>query len=97
MPESSPALNRSDRGIIWAAILAWLLAVVVYAWHFWLRHFWFWCDLGLGTRGEWGQFGDYIGGVINPIVGLATVVMVVQTFLFPRRSAFGSDSQADFF
>lgn len=85
MTESSPAPNRSDRGIIWAAILAWLLAVVVYVWHFWFRHLWFWCDLG--TRAEWGQFGDYIGGVVNPIVGLATVVMVVQTLRVTRSEA----------
>ena len=87
MTESSPAPNRTDRGIICAAILAWLLAVALYAWHFWFRHFWFWRDLGWGSSGEWGQFGDYIGGVINPIVGLITVVLVVRTLKVTRTEA----------
>ena len=27
--------------------------------------------------GDWGTFGDYIGGILNPIVGLATVLLVI--------------------
>lgn len=36
---------------------------------------------------QWGQFGDYLGGVVNPIVGLATVVLVVITLRVTRDEA----------
>ena len=27
--------------------------------------------------GDWGTFGDYVGGLLNPVVGLATVLLVI--------------------
>lgn len=34
---------------------------------------------------HWGQFGDFMGGVINPAIGLATVVLIIQTIKFQRK------------
>ncbi|MGL4476173.1 MAG: hypothetical protein ACRCT7_17220 [Shewanella sp.] len=31
----------------------------------------------LGNQEQFGQFGDYLGGVLNPILGFATVVLLV--------------------
>ena len=28
---------------------------------------------------EWGQFGDFIGGIVNPSVGLVTIILLVLT------------------
>jgi hypothetical protein len=40
-----------------------VVVVAVYAGRFWRHDF---ADM----PGAWGEFGDYVGGVINPIVGL---------------------------
>lgn len=34
---------------------------------------------------KWGQFGDYLGGVVNPAVGLVTVFLVVISIAIQRR------------
>ncbi len=41
----------------------------------------------LGGPEEWGQLGDYLGGVINPVVGIVTVVLVVMTLRVTRAEA----------
>lgn len=30
-------------------------------------------------HGEWGQFGDFVGGIVNPSVGLVTIILLVLT------------------
>lgn len=32
----------------------------------------------------WGQFGDYVGGLINPVVGVATVLLIIITIILQR-------------
>lgn len=41
----------------------------------------------LGGPEAWGQLGDYVGGLLNPLVGLATVVLVVRTLQYSRDEA----------
>lgn len=38
-----------------------------------------------GLRAALGQMGDYFGGVLNPIIGIATVVLVFITFITQRK------------
>jgi hypothetical protein len=39
----------------------------------------------IGGPNDWGAFGDYIGGVINPIVGLGTVLLILLSISLQRR------------
>jgi hypothetical protein len=39
------------------------------------------------TVAEWGQFGDYMGGLLNPVFGLITVVLVAATLRSQTRAA----------
>jgi len=41
----------------------------------------------VGGPEEWGQLGDYLGGVINPVVGIVTVVLVIMTLRTTRQEA----------
>lgn len=34
---------------------------------------------------DWGAFGDFIGGLVNPVVGLATVILVIFSISIQRR------------
>jgi hypothetical protein len=40
-----------------------------------------------GGSSNWGQLGDYVGGLINPIVGIVTVVLVIRTLRVTRQEA----------
>ena len=37
-----------------------------------------------GDQETWGQFGDYLGGLINPVVGLITIVLLILTLTAQR-------------
>lgn len=39
------------------------------------------------TAAEWGQFGDYMGGLLNPIFGLISVVLVAATLRSQTQAA----------
>lgn len=30
-----------------------------------------------GTQAEWGQIGDFFGGMLNPVIGLITIIFIV--------------------
>lgn len=42
-------------------------------------------DRRLGSSAQWGEFGDFIGGVVNPLVGLGTVLLIVFSIALQRR------------
>ena len=35
---------------------------------------------------HWAEFGDYVGGILNPIFGFVTVVMLLHTLLQQQKS-----------
>lgn len=39
------------------------------------------------TAAEWGQFGDYMGGLLNPIFGLISVVLIAATLKSQTQAA----------
>ncbi|MBV6414858.1 MAG: hypothetical protein OMOMHJEC_02694 [Xanthomonadales bacterium] len=64
------------------AISMFLAAVAAYALYFgWYQ------GLPVGGTGAWGEFGDFVGGVINPVVGLVTVLLVARTLWATRLEA----------
>jgi hypothetical protein len=46
---------------------------------------------------EWGQFGDYFGGLLNPIFGLISVALVAATLRSQTRSAAKQKFEGQFF
>jgi len=36
-------------------------------------------------RDDWGVFGDFLGGVLNPIVGIATIYLVLTNLIVQRK------------
>lgn len=40
-----------------------------------------------GQPEAWGQFGDYFGGLLNPLIGIITVVLVLRTLKLTRQEA----------
>lgn len=71
-------LASSARITVLAALLFAFLVVSAYVMHFSQGQF-------SGAPENWGQFGDFIGGVINPAVGLATVYLVFVSITLQRK------------
>ena len=40
-----------------------------------------------GAGEKWGQYGDFVGGIVNPAFGVMSVYLVVQTILEQRRQS----------
>lgn len=63
---------RNFPRIVWFVVLAYVSSLVVYGINL---DFWPFSD----SVAEWGQFGDFIGGFINPLVGLGTIILLAST------------------
>lgn len=40
-----------------------------------------------GDPDSWGQFGDFLGGLLNPLVGIITVLLILETLRITRKEA----------
>ncbi|UML94871.1 hypothetical protein [Shewanella xiamenensis] len=60
---------------IWLFVVLGSIAVLLLGVYFY--HFWYKLDFKLGNQGDFGAFGDFLGGVLNPILGFATVLLLV--------------------
>ncbi|MCC7596743.1 hypothetical protein IGS61_04550 [Janthinobacterium sp. FW305-129] len=82
--DNSKVLDQDVKQLIlikWAAILVVVISLVLLGLYF--KQF---GALGLSSdNGHWGTFGDYFGGVINPIVGMLTVFLVLHSIRIQRR------------
>lgn len=78
-----------DNALKIASVVLWILggALVVYALRFAGRPF--------GDVDDWGAFGDYIGGLVNPAVGVVTVLLIVMTLRVTRVEAHRTRKQMD--
>lgn len=83
------AVNREkDLRTHWLAIGVIFVGILFYFLNFAVRPFWNckntnapdcewqWFSDATGT---WGEFGDFIGGTINPFIGLLTVILLVRS------------------
>jgi hypothetical protein len=44
-----------------------------------------WIELLSNDKGEWGTFGDYVGGVLNPLFSLAALFAVLHTIQLQNK------------
>lgn len=67
---------RSEKSFKWLIILLAIVASCLLAFYFLNFHG------GIGDKGDFGAFGDYFGGVLNPILGFATVGLLVWSLKY---------------
>jgi len=65
-----PSMPRSIKGTLAMLVAFAIIVVGVYLLHFGASY-------PLGDQATFGQFGDYIGGLINPILSFASVVILL--------------------
>ncbi len=73
------------------------ITLIVIVWYFYFSHFNHWGSpldifdtskwMGLSNdKGEWGTFGDFVGGVLNPILTFITIVMLINSLKLQREA-----------
>ncbi|MBS0043360.1 hypothetical protein KFE26_13775 [Shewanella sp. M16] len=67
---------RAETSFKWLIILLAIVAGCLLAFYFSNFHG------GIGDKGDFGAFGDYFGGVLNPILGFATVGLLVWSLKY---------------
>jgi len=61
-----------------AVVVAAFFVITVFVWNFHGKSI-------SNSPGDWGTFGDYVGGILNPVVGMATVLLVIISIVIQRR------------
>jgi len=80
MGEKAIEENRSiDLFSIVLIFATWVLLVSLFAW----TSYWFSGELGKSPE-QLGQFGDFFGGIINPLFSLASFVLLIRTLTYTR-------------
>lgn len=97
MPTLLPAKLRSagsNRIFWWIALIASVATCVLCG-----SFFVYWLYFGKSeiskTPAEWGPFGDFIGGVTNPILSLFTLLSVLLTLLLQSRQLESTRDELD--
>jgi hypothetical protein len=83
MRESSDQPPRADRLVISVAVLATLAIIAVYLYAA-IRFHW----TPSNDPADWGPFGDFLGGVLNPMVAFAALILLYKTYSFQRTELF---------
>jgi hypothetical protein len=81
-----PEPPAGSSNILWVAGSIFLIAFIACAIHF--SNSWLAecldpekCDVSSGAdyRAAWGQFGDFMGGLVNPLIGLITIFLLLRS------------------
>lgn len=64
--------------IIKIAIFAWTIVILSYAINFRVHEI-------SGKSGDWGTFGDFVGGTLNPLLSFFALVILLKTFSMQRK------------
>ncbi|MCL1121189.1 hypothetical protein N7V09_12435 [Shewanella seohaensis] len=67
---------RTEKSFKWLIVFLAIVAVCLVAFYFLNFHG------GIWDKGDFGAFGDYFGGVLNPILGFATVGLLVWSLKY---------------
>ena len=70
-PQTGQQTHESEKSFKWLIILLSIVAACLLALYF--MNF----NGGWGNQGDFGAFGDFLGGVLNPILGFATVGLLI--------------------
>jgi len=70
-------ISRGQKAFYGITIVS-ICALGTYLWHF--------AGLGWSSKQEvWGQFGDFLGGLLNPAVGLVTIYLVLANVRMQQK------------
>lgn len=80
----------------WLWLVVFLLALGALGGVFFTYLYWFKIKLGFHTSHDpevWGQFGDFVGGILNPILSFITVLILIVTSLYQQKQYENSEKR----
>lgn len=80
----------------WLWLVVFLLALSAFGGVFFSYFYWFKMTLSFHTSHSpevWGQFGDFIGGLLNPILSFITVMILIVTSLHQQKQYENSEKR----
>ncbi len=84
-PGNTPEIPRSLKVLVYLSVMVAAAALGLYVWQF---HF------GLSTKHDvWGQFGDYVGGTLNPLFAFTALLALLYTIVLQSRELRHSTEQ----
>jgi hypothetical protein len=72
MKKVYPDLRLSEKEIVVGMLIFVILVIVLYVWYFVGKAI-------VPVAEKWGQFGDYFGGVLNPAVAMAALLLLARS------------------
>jgi hypothetical protein len=69
--------DQGDKAISFKWLFAVLGSISLSLLAFYYFNFGYRLELGFGNQADFGAFGDFLGGVLNPILGFATVALLI--------------------
>ncbi|WP_082889775.1 putative phage abortive infection protein [Achromobacter ruhlandii] len=76
-PPEAPSASK----LVWVPVIVGLLLLSAY-----FAYFGIYRSAPPGQPESWGQFGDFLGGLLNPVVGTITIVLLVRTLLAQEQA-----------
>lgn len=81
VPEQQTSAEPTTSKLVWVPIVIGAFLVLTYWIYFGrVKH------APAGGPDSWGQFGDFLGGLLNPVVGTITIVLLVRTLQSQLRA-----------
>jgi hypothetical protein len=77
--------DQTDRAISfkWLVGLGFISLSLIAFYYF---NFGYHLEMGFGNQADFGAFGDFLGGVLNPILGFATVALLIWSLKMQRQA-----------
>jgi hypothetical protein len=76
--------EQTDKGISFKWLFAVLGSISLSLLAFYYFNFGYRLEMGFGSQADFGAFGDFLGGVLNPILGFATVGLLIWSLKMQR-------------
>ncbi|MFI3217876.1 MAG: hypothetical protein QX189_01985 [Methylococcales bacterium] len=77
--DSNNLLNRL------VTILTFAIVLIIIVFVFYFFRFSNWYLIPNGTQEEWGQFGDFIGGTLNPLLSFLGLIALLVTIALQSK------------
>jgi len=82
MSNPGEASNVDSNSINTRAVIYIILGIILFVVGFYLYKF----HYGLSNvNGDWGTFGDYIGGILNPVIAAFAFYLIAKTYELQKR------------
>jgi large-conductance mechanosensitive channel len=84
MNNSNKTINADSNNIKTTVVIIVICVIVLVVFGFYFAYF----HNGLSEKNEvWGTFGDYFGGILNPVIAAFALYLIVETYKLQKQES----------